>query len=67
MAQGLDVPAGGELPAPAVHDVQLLAAVVVIPGVGIFDEDVLEVTPRVIDTQVLVRPRPPHRRWTFPY
>jgi hypothetical protein len=42
-AQGLDVPAGGEFPAPAVHDVQLLATVVVIPGVGISSEDVLEV------------------------
>jgi hypothetical protein len=42
-AQGLDVPAGGEFLAPAVHDVQLLAAVAVIPGVGISSEDVLEV------------------------
>jgi hypothetical protein len=42
-AQGLDVPAGGELPAPVVHDVQLLAVVVVVPGVGISGEDVLKV------------------------
>jgi hypothetical protein len=41
--QGLDVPTGGEFPAPAVHDVQLLAAIAVIPGVGISSEDVLEV------------------------
>jgi hypothetical protein len=34
--------AGGELPAPAVHDVQLLAAVIVIIGVRAFSEDVLE-------------------------
>ena len=40
--QGLDVPAGGELPAPAVHHVQLLAAVVIITGVGVSSEDVLE-------------------------
>jgi hypothetical protein len=42
-AQGLDVPVGGEFPAPAVHDVQLLAAVAVIPAVEISSEDVLEV------------------------
>jgi hypothetical protein len=42
-AQGLDVPAGGEFPAPVVDDVQLLAAVAVIPGVGISSEDILEV------------------------
>jgi hypothetical protein len=42
-AQGFDVPAGGEFPAPAVHDVQLLAAIAVIPGVRISSEDVLEV------------------------
>jgi hypothetical protein len=42
-AQGLDIPAGGELPAPAVHDVQLLATVVVITGVGVPSEDILQV------------------------
>jgi hypothetical protein len=41
-AQGLDVPAGGELPAPAVHHVQLLTAVVVVTGVGVSSENVLE-------------------------
>jgi hypothetical protein len=41
--QGLDVPAGGELPAPAVHHIQLLAVVVVVTGVGVSSEDVLEV------------------------
>jgi hypothetical protein len=41
--QGLDVPAGGEFLVPAVNDVQLLAAVTVIPRVGISSEDVLEV------------------------
>jgi hypothetical protein len=39
-AQGLDVPAGGELSAPAVHHVQLLAAVVVVTRVS--SENVLE-------------------------
>jgi hypothetical protein len=34
---------GGELPAPAVHHVQLLAAVVVVTGVGVSSEDVFEV------------------------
>jgi hypothetical protein len=43
LAQGFDVPAGGELPAPAVHDVQLLAVVVVVTGVGIPSEDILQV------------------------
>jgi hypothetical protein len=33
---------GGELPASAVHHVQLLAAVVVIIGVGVSSDDVLE-------------------------
>jgi hypothetical protein len=32
----------GELPASAIHYVQLLAAVVVITGVGVSSEDVLE-------------------------
>jgi hypothetical protein len=41
--QGLDVPAGVEFLAPAVHYVQLLAAVVVVTGVRISSEDVLEV------------------------
>jgi hypothetical protein len=41
-AQGLHVPAGGELPASAVHHVQLLAAVGIITGVGVSSEDVLE-------------------------
>jgi hypothetical protein len=40
--QGLDVPVGGELPALAVHHVQLLAAVAVVTGVGVSSEDVLE-------------------------
>ena len=33
---------GGELPASAIHHVQLLAAVVVITGVVVSSEDVLE-------------------------
>jgi hypothetical protein len=41
-AQGLHVPAGGEFLASAVHHVQLLAAVVIITGVGVSSEDVLE-------------------------
>jgi hypothetical protein len=41
-AQGLHVPTGGELLASAIHYVQLLAAVVVIIGVGVSSEDVLE-------------------------
>jgi hypothetical protein len=41
-AQGLHVPTGGELPASAIHHVQLLAAVAVITGVGVSSEDVLE-------------------------
>jgi hypothetical protein len=41
-AQGLHVPAGGELPAFAVHYVQLLAAVIIDTGVGASSEDVLE-------------------------
>jgi hypothetical protein len=40
--QGLDVPVGGELPAPTVHDVQLLAAVALATGVGFSSEDILE-------------------------
>jgi hypothetical protein len=41
-AQGLDVPMGGKLPASAVHNVQLLAAIVVITRVGVSSDDVLE-------------------------
>jgi hypothetical protein len=41
-AQGLHVPTGGELLASAIHNVLLLAAVVVITGVGVSSEDVLE-------------------------
>jgi hypothetical protein len=41
-AQGLHVPTGGELLTPAVHHVQLLAAVVVVTRVGVSSEDVLE-------------------------
>jgi hypothetical protein len=41
-AQGLDVPAGGELPAPAVHHIQLLAVVAIVTGVRVSSEDVLE-------------------------
>ena len=41
-AQGLHVPTGGELLASAIHNVQLLAAVVVITGVGVSSEDVLK-------------------------
>jgi hypothetical protein len=41
--RGLDVPAGGELPAPAVHHIQLLAAVVVVTEVRVSSEDILEV------------------------
>jgi hypothetical protein len=40
--QGLHVPARGELPASAVHYVQLLAVVSIITGVGVSSEDVLE-------------------------
>jgi hypothetical protein len=40
--QGLDVPAGGELPASIIHHVQRLAVVVVITGVGVSSENVLE-------------------------
>jgi hypothetical protein len=42
-AQGLDVPAGGELPAPVVHEVQLLAAIIVVTGVRVPSEDILQV------------------------
>jgi hypothetical protein len=41
-AQGLHVPTGGELPASAIHHIHLLAVVVVITGVGVSSEDVLE-------------------------
>jgi hypothetical protein len=41
-AQGLDIPVGGELLAPAVHDVQLLTEVVVVTRVGISSENVLQ-------------------------
>jgi hypothetical protein len=41
-AQGLYFPTGCELPAFAVHHVQLLAAVVVITEVGVSSEDVLK-------------------------
>ena len=41
-AQGLHVPMGGELPAFTIHNVQLLAVVVVITGVGVSSEDVLK-------------------------
>jgi hypothetical protein len=40
--QGLHVPTGGQLPASAVHNLQLLAAVVVITRVGVSSEDFLE-------------------------
>jgi hypothetical protein len=42
VAQGLHVLAGDELLASAIHYIQLLAAVVVITGVGVSSEDVLE-------------------------
>jgi hypothetical protein len=42
VAQGLHVPTGGELPASAIHYVQLLAAVIVIAGVRVSSEDILE-------------------------
>jgi hypothetical protein len=42
VAQGLYVPAGGQLPASAIHKVQLLAAVIVITRVGVSSQDVLE-------------------------
>jgi hypothetical protein len=42
-SQVLDTPAGDELPASAVHYVQLLAAVVVVTGVRVSGEDVLKV------------------------
>jgi hypothetical protein len=41
-AQGLHVPAGGELPASVVHHVQLLTSVSIITGVKVSSEDVLE-------------------------
>ena len=41
-AQGLHIPTGGELPASAIHYIQLLAAVVVVTGVGVSSADVLE-------------------------
>jgi hypothetical protein len=40
--QGLHVPVRGELPASTIHHVQLLAAVIVITGVRVSSEDVLE-------------------------
>jgi hypothetical protein len=52
-AQGLDVPVGGELLAPAVHHVQRLAAVVVITGVGVSSENVLEDPLRRLIPEVL--------------
>jgi hypothetical protein len=42
-SQGLDTPAGDELPASAVHYIHLLAAIVVIAGVRVSSEDVLKV------------------------
>jgi hypothetical protein len=42
-AQRLDVPAGGELLAPTVHDVQLLVTVVVFTEVEVPSEDILQV------------------------
>ena len=42
MAQGLHVPAGGEFLASVVHHVQLLVVVVIITGVRVSSEDVLE-------------------------
>jgi hypothetical protein len=41
-AQGLYVPAGGELSASAIHNVQPFATVVVVTGVRVSSEDVLE-------------------------
>jgi hypothetical protein len=41
-AQGLYIPIGGELLAPAVHDAQLLPTVVVVTGVGVSSEDILQ-------------------------
>jgi hypothetical protein len=41
-AQGLHVPTRGELLVVAVHHVQLLAAIVVVTGVRVSSEDVLE-------------------------
>jgi hypothetical protein len=40
--QGLYVPTGGELLASAIHNVQLLATIVIITGVGVSSEDVVE-------------------------
>jgi hypothetical protein len=40
--QGLNVPMGGKLPASAIHNIQLLAAVVVITRVGVSSDNVLE-------------------------
>jgi hypothetical protein len=40
--QGLYVPTGGKLPASAIRYIQLLAAVVVLTGIGVFSEDFLE-------------------------
>jgi hypothetical protein len=41
-AQALDVPAGGELPTAAIHDVQLLASVALVTRVKTLGEDVLQ-------------------------
>ena len=41
-AQGLHIPTGGKLPASAIHNVQLLAALVVLTGVGVSSEVFLE-------------------------
>jgi hypothetical protein len=41
-AQGLHVPTGGKFPASAIHNVQLLVAVIVITGVGVSSKDFLE-------------------------
>jgi hypothetical protein len=41
-AQELHVPAGGELLASTIHHIQLLAAVIVITGVRVSNEDVLK-------------------------
>jgi hypothetical protein len=40
-AKGLHIPPGGQLLAPTVHHVQLFAAVVIV-GVGVSDEDILQ-------------------------
>jgi hypothetical protein len=40
--QGVHIPTGGKLPASAIHNVQLLAAVVVLTRVRVSSEDFLE-------------------------